>query len=737
MLSGNDSFLESLFYRQIRETGGDWSQQLYFTGVYGGVGFHDTYGTPFFYRLFAWLNLPPLWAYNLTHFLLQLFFAFLSFRAARDVASLWRGRRVEEAPRIQNSLIEISSLLLLAFAPYLGWRLGYGHQIHLFGALTCAALAALFAMARSGNFTFTTTLLVFIALYNAFTSTGIQMVFYSCFFGFFPLLAILGFPRKGWRKEWARSSIFSALLLASAAAIALRSAWSTIDFYLERNPARAVTGTPIIYSYMTSIWQDWARNFLWAKEIYFEPRDEFLWHEIDYAYGPVLLLLALVPWRRQWGLALGVATMIFFALVISMNIEPLSSGLAEIIPPIASFRVPSRAGMPMATLFLIFALAGIFHAVDHGPSKPPRDPKKTAQKWVIPVHLFCLALVPVVFLSDSWVREILVWLVAAAIVLAIKRAPQFMGLLLLILAAASLSAFRERLLPFVPKHHVETLPESLGRFLVEQEPRLKDPFYRATFEQWLRGFTLSTGFATRVSTLDGNWIPPRRFLQLEAALRHREAHPATVYWSFQPDHEGYETLRNLFNVSFIVRTTTQPPKVESLGPTMGPAWFSDGVEEVGSYKELVEFIKPGSNLHRRLKHRAFYVVEGEKDRPQWPAFSANCSLSQVVDAKGFLVGEKVAEVSVQSVGLCPISFSLGFSSHLRALLVRENHSTDQVQLFPVYGALTGAVIPQGKHKIILEAPAILPVWVKATSVIGWLSFVSLVLFIWRQRGNCL
>ena len=67
---------------------------------------------------------------------------------------------------------------------------------------------------------------------------------------------------------------------------------------------------------------------------------------MNYAAGPLLVLLALVPWRKQRALAVGLGLSLIGIVGFSMNISFVSRPLLALIPPLRSFRVPTRAVLP-------------------------------------------------------------------------------------------------------------------------------------------------------------------------------------------------------------------------------------------------------------------------------------------------------------------------------------------------------------------------------------------------------
>lgn len=130
LLGGHDSYSFILQYRDFVRAGGDWHPPLYAPHVYGGSGLHNALPIVLFYQAWAWLGVAPVLAYNLSSFSLQIIIAFLGVRASQDLVAHWRGEECRSP-----IVIELSAILLFAFAPFLGWRFGSGHQGLICGIL--------------------------------------------------------------------------------------------------------------------------------------------------------------------------------------------------------------------------------------------------------------------------------------------------------------------------------------------------------------------------------------------------------------------------------------------------------------------------------------------------------------------------------------------------------------------------------------------------------------------------
>src|SRR5262249_12926201 len=143
---------------------GDWSVLAYRADWMGGTVVRDTFGA---WPVVAWLAALGLSAtaiLNLSTFPLQGVIAFLGVRAAIDLGSVW-----VPAATFPWTL-RLVGLSLVGFAPYLGWRVGYGHQSLIVGGLPFAAALALLAPAKADR---TSGVLVVVAAVAA----GLRLLF--------------------------------------------------------------------------------------------------------------------------------------------------------------------------------------------------------------------------------------------------------------------------------------------------------------------------------------------------------------------------------------------------------------------------------------------------------------------------------------------------------------------------------------------------------------------------------
>src|SRR5262249_29869549 len=208
---------------------------------------------------------------------------------------------------------------------------------------------------------------------------------------------------------------------------------------------RVLGRTDITYSYLTATAQDFWTSLAWTKAFVPSWREPLLHHETNVPLGPPLAVLLLLPWPRLRPLALGLATGMLLALAFSANRRPFSDALLLVLPPLRSFRVPTRALWPFCAVLPVLVVVGLAGLVGRRPPAP-----RTLRAGAIVVLAAVLA-IGVAF--APWpVREAIGWAVAATLVIVGRRSgierSGTAAVLAVVFAGASLGAFRERLLRF-------------------------------------------------------------------------------------------------------------------------------------------------------------------------------------------------------------------------------------------------------------------------------------------------
>lgn len=716
-LGGHDELAQNLlFIREIASSGRGWSSLVYRPDLLGGSVVRDVIGPFPLFALFAHLGSTPTAISVLSSFVVQSLLGFLGCRTARDMAAVWGAPRRLTLPEV------LGAIWLSAFAPVLGWRFGHGHLNLVVGLLAFATGLALIASAAARRQTATLLAVASLAFVLALLHSGQQVVLYGLVFGGPVLVGSWLSLRGGWR--------LGAVLLPAVGAIliSLPALWPMLAHARASDAPRGLGEGVVVYDFVTSTSSDWITSLPWTTASLPSGRDTSLHHEVNYPMGPLVVPLALLPWRRTRALAVGLGSSLTAALVFSMHVEPWSHALLASLPPLRSFRVPARAVLPFLWALPAIAAAALI-ACDEGAAGPApvRADRRSAEadrSASRRPRAFAIASVCalVLFLSPSVVREAGVWLLAIATVALLRRRPPGVpaGAVLLALGACSLGAFHERLLPFENGGALLAEASEIGAALRRAKPELGSSLSRIRLDFEIPAFAANTAFAAGISSVDGYATPTRRFAELLFALRKAPYQPTAVFFELRPDEPAFRALRQLYDVRW--RAALPSPgslALSDAGPTAGPAWFSASVSRVGDIQSLArELLRSGDSLHERLGE-VMWVVEGDPfaSAVPWLHVDPLCAEARVthVDASP-RDGEILAEV--ESAATCPLAFATNFTEDLRATVVTRDGRRLPAPVFPAYGSLAAVLAPEGASQVRLRAaPASLP-WPMAWPAIG-------------------
>ena len=706
LLGGHDSYSFILQYRDFVRVGADWHPLLYAAEPYGGSGLHNALPIVLFYQLWAWLGVTPVLAYNLSGFGLQILVAFLGVRATQSLASSWRNADLH-----WPLLIELGAIILFAFAPYLGWRFGHGHQGLIFGVLVFYGAAGLVTAARADQLSFTLLTMSLLAWVTGLSSPGQQIGFYSVLFGGPIALALLA-PRA---QGGARRVAVTGLVAASSAALALPRLLPMLGYATGPDAARSLSESRSTYSYFTANALDWIHSIPWGVSFFPTGRPYFLLHETNYAFGPLLLLLLIVPWKRSRAGVITALISAAFIVALSTNFTPISDWMIALVPPLASFRVPGRAMVVLAAFLPMVTIASVMLA-----SATPAANGRPQTRPTVPAIVSILAGLAL-FAFDAHSREQIVWVLTLGVVAlywATRKRPErtthwlpYTRWLVFPLAIASLLAFQQRLAPFATQQAVETLPKLMRADFTKRAPELEQPLTRAVLNLQLEGFFGNTGWAADIATVNGYWVPPRRFQQLEAASRRATFDPHLAQFGVGPKHPGFEVLRHLYNICCVVREGERGIEISRLDAPMGPAWFSESASRTPSFQSLIEQLESSPTLDQALR-RTLWLVDDPDSPPATvlDEISGDCASSTILAVGPPAELGELARIRYQSIGRCPVTASTNYLSQLSAWLERGDGETQPVDLFPSYGSLVGAIVPEGEATLVIAAVAPRPWW---------------------------
>jgi hypothetical protein len=486
----------------------------------------------------------------------------------------------------------------------------------------------------------------------------------------------------------------------------------------------------VTYDVVTATARDWVTSLPWTRASVPAGREEWLHHEVNYPAGPLLLLLALVAWRRARLLPVGLALSLAMTLAFSMDLAPFSRPLLALVPPLRSFRVPARAVLPWLWAATLIAIAALMchPETDTQPAEPPPGPSKKGRQAaprppsgtkVAPV-VGALSAAVLLFLAPSLVREVCAWSLAAAVVILRWRSRPMLPAagILLVLGTASVAAFRERLLPFEDGARLLAEADEIGAAVRRAKPELESSLARVRLDFEIRDLTVNTAFAAGLSSLDGYEVPTRRFAALVYALRGLRYEPTGVFFKLPADDPAFPVLRQLYNVVWRVALPARGSlSLSALGETAGPAWFSASVARVADLAALArELRESGEALHGRAA--AVLWLDGSDPMvSRAPAvIDPPCSEARVLRVTAPRGGEAVAET--ETAADCPLTFAMNVAEDLRATAVLADGRSLSAPVLPGYGSLATVLVPARAREVHVRAePRRLP-WATAWVALG-------------------
>ncbi len=744
--SGDVHFWLLPWLREFAFHAGDWEQIAYRPDAAGGIKIIDVMGYMPVYRLGGLLGLSELGLLNLMALSVQFCFSFLGIRAALDLGYSWG--LIEGTDSTLSRVAAKAGLgLLVGFAPIIGWRFAAGHLDLIAGNLLFMAMLAVAAAFRSRRASLTLLAVIAIALSSCFANHGHQTKLYSVVFGAPILIGLLWptvFPFKNIKAWYAASSwwlVSSALVFVSVFLMLLPVFIGMLAHTLSYDAPRNL-GDSVIFSYTTSTIRDWWSSLLWGTELFISQREFRLLGEIHYPIGALIVLLAIVPWRKNLALAIGLAVSGVGAMLFAMD-TLVSDVLLASVPPLNSFRVPARAIFPFVLFLPIIAGAALLALprVVSGDSPGFLEAKAEAEGNSFTGYLVwpgALALgLACFFLPPVW-RELLVWIVALLVCVQIYRGRQWTSApaVLMVFALASVGAFKEKLDPPLDEHAFLDLPRQVEAIIKQQMPPLESSLVRAKLRFTLPVYWISTAVALDISTLAAYAQPTTRYLQLYTTLEGLPFTATTVYLSFQEDGVAFSVFRQIYNVCCAVSKTDTGFEVTDLGPTSGEAWFSKDILMVPSVSALaLEMKKAGETLATRVKQTLWLDASdpGIAGRDIFSAAGSNCDTARVEEVNAPRHSQ-VIYVSVSSPDNCPLTVAMSFIDQMRAYTLIDNQMVE-LDMFPAFGALTGVMVPKGEHQIVIDAGARTPGWAFLSRWIGFACLIFAFVFSYLQLSN--
>ena len=701
-----------VYQQQLSRASGDWTKLLYWPQIMGGVKAHDVTGSLPIVQLLAYWGASSLLISNLSVFLVQILFSYFCTRSALGLSRIIL-RNDKKIPYLAIALVGI----LFGFLPLLGWRLSYGHQSIVLGLFVFLCMTSLLLDEICSRRSALSLLLAILALTHCFQYNGYQLIYYSVVFGA-PILVALAFANPGQnqltRLKW---FIYPALVFLSALLIGLPKFAGMLGNALSDEMGRVV-GSPVIYSYTTATIGDWASSIPWSASFIPESRTSFFHQEVNYPLGPLVLLLALVkPKTPLLRIYIGLGTSLFLALVVSMNVQPLSGALTSIVPLLESFRVPARAILPFLLFLSLMSVAVLLKLIaDAGPHYRLLQSSLLA---IVSGALFAI--------NTPLTNDIALVLLVGIFFILLKRKinrPEIAMVTLALFTGAAVAAFNERIVPPLENPISSTIISPIRESITTQVPELAEPLNRAFTNVQLNGIGSNSAFLMDISTLSGYWFPLSRYAQLSAALNNEPYHPTVAVFHNDPSREGYEVLNHLYNVGWSIDLVGDELQVNKLDETWGKAWFSKDIVWQNSLAELASTLR--KNVENN-ENSMMPLLSGDPATAPVRSDDVDCRSAGIPSVND---GQPLFPLNIQVdvEGQCLLTVAMNFANNLKVV----NQDGIRLQTFPSHGALLGIKVGQDSQHIIINPEPIVFPGVQMASVMGLL--LSLAMLVWVLRN---
>ena len=640
-----------------------WQDHLYRFAVLGGSKLHEFSGTPPLLPIAELLGLSTTTTVNVMTWFVQVAFAFFSILAIESLVAQWSA-----APARLSAPRRLIAVWLCAFAPVLGWRIGIGHENLLFGLLPFLATCSLLLVARVRTPSVTALAFAAFAVANGVSGLGAQAVLYSVIFGLPIALAIVRPTREA--LVVAGTALGAVLLvLPRIVPMLAHAAGDDASRSLGDSAASSFGGVGVT---------DWLGSIPWTADL----ANDVAPHERNYPLGPLVLFA--IAWARSRGIARAALGALVLAVLYAATKVPL--------PVLDAFREPARVVLVVLPFVPILALAAVWSRVPE-----EADPRIAWGSIVLAVALIVGARhVPGI------AREVVAWTACGAVI----ARPQLrvVPILLAVVTALGVTAFHERLPRGAIRGDIADAAE-VRDALVAQTHALDNPLDRVQLVDPPPPFEMSLGWAAGLSTLDGVWYPPRRFLDLLGALRGRPAPPTMCVFSLTSSR-AFPALQQLYNVKYVVGMKTG--EIQPLPATPGRAWFPTRLERAASPEAVAQAIWLGRDHLRETIATTGWLLARD-DVPALDPALPGCDKARVLAAEPDARGQS-ATFRVQTEATCVLVVATNYVSTLRA-----SHGG---AVFPVDVALTGVVVPAGTTTFELAPVVEVALWTRLLQALG-------------------
>ncbi|MBF0365534.1 MAG: hypothetical protein HQK50_08175 [Oligoflexia bacterium] len=720
----------------------DWTNFLFSSELMGGSKLHTTMGIRRLWGVAHLFTDDPVIAYNFYVLVFQILFTFFSVHSIFSLAHYFNFK--DSSCFNDNWKISFADLigpiLIFAFLPVLSWRYVAGHILieYVLMAAICSAALALWEK----KFSLTFFCIFSFALFISFPPLGSLFILILLYIIPISLSLFLDLARNPSDKDQSKKyfMISLALILLAVVGQFLTIVPNLIDnaIHLKSEDAtRNLEGESLIYSYTVQTLKDMLVSLSLVKELVVTRTDYFLLHETNYPIGPIILSILLFPFRKNKFLFSVLFSLFIFAIIISMDLSPLSDLFLKAIPLLNNFRVPARAFIILIYFFTLFATAVLLYRIK-------TTPLLKFQFVLFDQNMLSTLLVItfiVTLFTPPVIREILVWIyfITLLLVFCFKRiAITSFAITALILGIVFVSAFKERITIYGPRADEITAHKAAGDKFKELVPQLKNPLYRALINNSRdrNSFNISNySLFLGLSTIPGYGLPLKKFIKLILEIEQYPYSSNIMTIPMDPNHKSFFALQQLFNVTNYI-TISDNTSIQNFPPTNGPAWFVPKISPLTDLKTLAALLrKTGAELQPLLKSNLFILQEDLKNSPaqKLPLEQAECASATVTDTSAKFNDYELKIFVNNPTSTCPLVVALNHSKLLKVF-----DGDRQLETFPAYGTLLGVIVPPGSvsgpRQLLIRAVTDVPRPFFALAYIGWLlSFLALALLCYRLK----
>jgi hypothetical protein len=580
LMSGNDGISHSIIIRLIAESSGLWFQNLYDPTLLGGTDVHPTYGSPILYVLLSLLNLPDYTFFNLSWILFQSVLAFY-------VVCLFE---------IRKSFSIFLTAVFIGFLPLIGWRIGYGHQSFIWGAL----LPFVFLFYYKRKTSLFSHLVSILVLLQIFTSISPQMLLSSSAF----LALFLLFEIK-YNKEFIRAAAAPIFIFISCLLVSLPLLLDPLFHLSLGNSSRGILNTVITDSFYRQSVESLVRNLTPVFSFPELSGEHFLLHEIHYPWAYFLPVLFF--WKRLDRFTKNI--------LLSCLVGIFAVHAFELSGMTGPFKISMRFLIPFVLPFAAIFLREVLKRIDLQ--------FKIVDILIAMIWIYILSYLP------SWVMFFGFLLITALLVS--SRPHQ---ILLFIFIILSLFQFKSMLLPF------PDLEKLRKDYAVEgQSGRNRLERSKVSFVQ---GLGPSTPRFLNVSAVDGYWLPNDRFNQLWSYFESKPYDRGRVY--FDSTSKDFSELYNVNQFSIFSSSWTIKEQLQ-------PQSFLE--------KKVVYFEGTSNELFAAIKENKNAIFLKNEDWVQWTSDAQLCKGIVITDEKqrSRLFNIELAEQNQPCIVFLPLNHS--------------------------------------------------------------------------------